>query len=136
MTDNPLRRSRTQSLPSVHDQEPIKRSQSPLHTSCKVEEEAEEENFEADDETSTKSISRRPSTVAKEEIAQARRLSEKLSNTNDTSHSNVIKSNDTRTTKESSSNNRSNSLFGTIYSMGGSFWNFIRGKSKQLRTLL
>lgn len=131
--NSPPRRSRTTSLPaaspsSQQQAELIKRPQSPLHISSSSlsSSDIEEENFEADDETSRNST-RRPSSVAKEEIAQARRLSQKISGDDLISE----KEKEERSGKTSSiqSSKESVSLFGSIYSFGGAVWNFIRGNN-------
>lgn len=113
MTDN--RRTRVQSLPTA-----------PLPADQRIfESEIEEENFEADDEISHMA-SRRPSTVAKEEIAQARRLSERLNDASQKS-SPVLLVNSTDTNLSTSSTSSKQSLLGSIYSLGGAVWSFIRG---------
>lgn len=137
MDNQPLRRSRTQSLPTgvaPSQQEPFKRFKSPLHVSCEADEEVED-NFEADDEISTRNSSRRPSTVAKEEIAQARRLNNEIISSNSKSKSENAAIDARGGSKESVSSNRSNSLFGTMYSIGGSFWNFIRGNPTHTKSI-
>lgn len=124
------KRSRTQSLPVFVPSEQL----SNLDLNDESEKDSKEEyNFEADDETSEIS-SRRPSTVAKEEIDQARRLSAKMSTANRNS-SPILLVNSTQLASQSSlkssdSNESKKSLAGSIYSLGGAVLSFIRGNLK------
>lgn len=120
MTDN--RRTRVQSLPTAP----------PPEDRRIFETEIEEENFEADDEISHMA-SRRPSTVAKEEIAQARRLSEILNDSSQKS-SPVLLVNSSDTNLSISSETSSRSFLGSIYSLSGAVWSFIRGTPTSMHT--
>ena len=123
MTDN--RRNRVQSLPVSTLPDELAQT---LRDQQIFESDIEEENYEADDETS-QIDSRRPSTVAREEIAQARRLSERLSSGTSKNSSPILLVNSTTDSSlPSSTGSTKSSLFGSIYSLGGAVWSFIRGK--------
>lgn len=115
MTDN--RRTRAQSLPASSTAEFSK-------DQLVFESENEEENYEADDETSQIN-SRRPSNVAKETIAQARRLNERISNITSNSPSPNLSS---ISSVQSSAGGSKTSLLGSIYAIGGAVLSFFRGK--------
>lgn len=117
MTDN--RRTRVQSLPAAA-QPSVLKDQHIFESDIE-----EEENFEADDETSQIN-SRRPSTVAKEEIAQARRLNERISG--NVSINNQSPNLSSVSSVQSSTGGSKTSLFGSLYSLGGAVLSFIRGK--------
>ena len=119
MTDN--RRTRVQSLPASSLPDELSQTLKDQHI---FESDIEDENFEADDETSQIN-SRRPSTLAKEEIAQARRLNERLSYISSNKPSPNLSSD---SSVQSSAEGSKTSLFGSLYSLGGAVLSFIRGK--------
>lgn len=118
MTDN--RRTRVHSLPA--SSHPELKDQHIFESDIE-----EEDNFEADDETS-QITSRRPSTVAKEEIAQARRLNERISGNGNVSINNPSPNLSSVSSVQSSTGSSKISLFGSLYSLGGAVLSFIRGK--------
>ena len=105
MSDN-RRRSRTQSL--------VRNNFSEVNENAFVEG-VHDEQIRID-EASRKSSPKKPSVIAKEEIAEARRFSEKLSSPPSPSES-----------LSKSINSSTPSLLGSIYSIGGAVWSFIRG---------
>lgn len=119
MTDN--RRTRVQSLPASSHPSDLK-DQHIFESDIE-----EEDNFEADDETS-QITSRRPSTVAKEEIAQARRLNERISGNGNISINNPSPNLSSVSSVQNSTGGSKTSLFGSLYSLGGAVLSFIRGK--------
>lgn len=113
MSDN-RRRSRTQSLPISEATE--------FNLSGDTD-----ENFsieEINEEIEDLAQSRRPSSIAKEEISQARRFSEKLSAPSSPSESS--------SEQPAAANSSTHSLMGSIYSLGGAVWSFIRGKRNKV----
>lgn len=125
MTD---KRIRTHSLPVSIPSEELSKLEIEEHVARIFEDEVD---FEADDETSGSS-SRRPSSVAKQEIDQARRLSEKLSTATRNS-SPILLVNSTNNASQSSikssdSGGSQRSIVGSLYSLGGAVWSYIRGK--------
>lgn len=110
MSDN-RRRSRTQSLPISEATE--------FNLSKDTNDSIEEINEEIEDLAQ----SRRPSSIAKEEISQARRFSEKLSAPSSPSESS--------SEQPAAANSSTHSLMGSIYSLGGAVWSFIRGKKQR-----
>ena len=109
MSDN-RRRSRTQSLPISEATE--------FNLSGDTD-----ENFSIE-EIEDLAQSRRPSIIAKEEISQARRFSEKLSAPSSPSESS--------SEQPAAANSSTHSLMGSIYSLGGAVWSFIRGKRNKV----
>lgn len=117
MTDN--RRTRVQSLPTSSLPDELSQA---LNDQRIFESDIEEDNFEADDEATRQMNSRRPSTVAKEEIAQAH---ENLSHISSSKPSPNLSS---ASSVQSSAEGSKTSLFGSLYSLGSTVLSFIRGK--------
>lgn len=118
------RRSRTQSLPPSPIAEVEEND--PNDFIDKILEDEEQIHFDYEGDSETHKFSRNPFTVAKEEIAQARRLNEKMRISGE-----LIESSELSPTSTSSNENSSNpSLLGSIYSMGEAVFSFIRGTVK------
>lgn len=99
----------------------------------------DETSVEADDEaTPTISTdSKRPSLISKQEIEQARRLSQKMNSTdrinriysnNNNSNKSIFMVNSTSTINTTAIPSSSPNLINSVYSIGEAVWSFIRGK--------
>ena len=137
------RRNRSHSLPLTSTPDNLKKLQKDIGNNFRISESDESSEFEADDEQVERRspiYRRQPSIVAKNEISQAKRLSEKLSTSSrNTSPILLIDSTTTAPPESKKSSfysleednlNSKNSLLDSIYSFGGAVWNFIKGKVK------
>ena len=119
MKDN-RRRSRTQSLPLAPNEE--------IETNYRENIKDYDEKIEFDGEGECFEPSKKPFIAPKGEIAQARRLNEKMCASPSHTESPTLSA-------VSNADSTAPSVLGSIYSIGGAVWSFIRGKSLNYFTI-